>query len=180
MLSACSSGGSQAIPGVGSTTTQAPASHHVNSKLHLVMMREKGQLKSEQSCPYTACFDLPAGAAGSGYVGWCVSSSGNCTSGLLPGRWSWENVICASTYSCTASGSKVFIVKNDKQTGKVKSTWSPRVGNPTDNDLVWKSLRASRTGDPTYFYELMACAKNGPYKGDCTLPASVGLIPATT
>jgi hypothetical protein len=183
-LAACSSGGSQAIPGVGgSTTTQAPDNHHglkFNDKLHIVFMRAKGQMKSNQSCPYTACFELPAGYAGYGYVGWCISDSGNCSSGLLPGKWEWLNVICYSTYDCVIlpNNAKVIKLKTGEFSGAIKVKWDPKVANPTEQLVVWKaSLKPSKTGDPTYGNEFAACAKSGPYKGECTGIATEGWIP---
>jgi hypothetical protein len=184
-LAACSNGGSQAIPGVGGSTTQAPDSHHgLNNKLHVVFMQTKGKIKpAASSCPYTACYDLPAGTAGSGYIGWCVSSTGNCTSGVLPGKWVWLNVFCYTTANCkTYKGvAPAFKLKTMKFSGAIKSKWDPRVGNPTEQLITWTAtLKPSKTGNPTYVSEFEACAKTGPYAGECTGVGSEGWIPVVS
>jgi hypothetical protein len=158
-LSACSSGGSQAIPNSGAPIA-APMSH--SPQIMLVPIGP-GMQRNTTSCPsseYVVCYDL---ASPSTFTEeWCLSTSGNCTSGLLPGKWKWKNT------------TKVLVIKTGKPTKDITSKWSPKKGNPVDNDVTVKSGVGSTGGKPGYEFSFEACGK---YKGKPTCPtATVGII----
>jgi len=146
-LGGCStSGGSQALPGGSSVTPMGQ---------HQVQLVATGGLKNS-SCPsskYITCLTL---YKGSNQIEICVSSSGNCTSGLV-GDYTWS--------------SKIVKAKNGKKYKKIKASWSPNPGNPSVNTLKVKKIKNSN-GKVIYVDEITAC---GYPSGSC-LSGAVGLI----
>ena len=164
VLAGCSTtGSSSAIPGGSSATSMA---HH--SGLHIVMMGGR----QPQSCPspYNFCYEV--NPANGGTFEWCIVNitSGNCTSNLAPGKWKWTNTAPVPGKPQTTN------LKTGRKTGAVKSTWSPVVGNPTNNVITTKATLKYTKGKPGYAFSWQSCAKSGPYKGSCVGPVNIGII----
>jgi hypothetical protein len=116
-LSACS-GGSQAIPGSGQTV--APMGHHMPQLVAPGAQRNA-------SCPSTffVCVTLYPGTTQQGI---CISTSGNCTTGLV-GSWNFSGAI--TTYP------------KGKKYKKIKVSFSPNPGNPTTISFKAKKVKNS-------------------------------------
>jgi hypothetical protein len=145
-LGGCStSGGSQALPGGSSVT---PMGHH-----QVQLVAEGAQRLA--SCPsqYFTCLTL---YKGSNQIEICISSSGNCTSGLV-GNWTWSDTVVKA--------------KNGKKYKKIKTSWSPNPGNPSVNTLTVKKIKNSH-GKVIYAENITAC---GYPSGSC-IQGSIGLI----
>ena len=86
MLSACSSGGSSSAIQGGTQTTSVPMGHS-HGGYHMVMFG-KG-IRHAQTCqsPYYICYLVAPGTTTQ--FGWCLSTSGNCTSGVYAGKVNW-------------------------------------------------------------------------------------------
>ncbi len=146
VLSGCSTtGGSQSIPGSSSVS---PMGH------------QQGQLVASgvqrpASCPsqYFTCLTI---YKGSNQLEICISSSGNCTSGLV-GNWTWSGTIVH--------------VKTGKKDKKFKVSWSPNPGNPTVNTIKVNTIKDSH-GKIKYAENITAC---GYPSGSCIYGA-IGLI----
>lgn len=125
-----------------------------------------------QSCPsgYLECYEITAGSPAS--FEWCIINvtGGNCTSNLAPGKWKWENTAPKAGKPVTTK------IKTGRPTGSVKSTWSPKVANPTDNDITSHANVKSTNGVPGYTFSWDSCAKSGVYKGSCVGPETIGII----
>ena len=119
---------------------------------------------------YTECYIITAGSPAS--FEWCIINvtGGNCTSNLAPGRWGWANTAPVAGKPYTLK------LKTGRKTGSVKSTWSPRTANPTDNDITSHANVRSTKDVPGYSFSWDACAKSGPYKGSCVGPVNIGII----
>ena len=106
------------------------------------------------SCPstYFTCLTL---YKGSNQIEICISTSGNCTSGLV-GTWDWTDVVVK--------------VKNGKKYKKIKTSWSPNPGNPTVNTLKVKKIKNSN-GKVIYAENLTACESTS-----YCITGSIGLI----
>jgi hypothetical protein len=155
-LSACSSGGSQAVPS-GSQVT-APMGHHVGPYAVMTGARQA------QSCPspYYYCYEIAPGSTLT--EEWCIITTGSsCSSNLAPGTWEWKDL------------GKVSKVGGGKGKG-IKSKWSPKKGNPTDNVVTVKANVPSTGSSPGYYFNWESCAKSGPYKGSCVGPVDIGII----
>ncbi len=151
LLSACAGGTSQSIPS-GSQTVGSPMGHHGPQ-----MVPANG-LRPPASCPsaYVTCIDVSKKKGGS--VGICISTSGNCTSGLV-GDWNW------STSVTNLNG------KNENK--KIKNSWSPNPGNPsTDTFKVKGKLKPSK--NVKYIANISACEVTNP--SSC-VSGEVGIIP---
>ena len=107
LLSGCSSGSSQAIPGGSQSVAMG---HHAPHMVPVVA----GNPSSCPSSKYILCIDITKASGGS--FGLCISTSGNCSSGLV-GDWNW------STTVTTLKG------KNAKK--KIHNSWDPNPGNPS-------------------------------------------------
>ncbi|MGB8965937.1 MAG: hypothetical protein WCB99_09890 [Candidatus Cybelea sp.] len=154
LLSACSSGGgSQSIPGGGSQAV-APMGHGV---LHLVAMNRV----ESSGCPsskYIECIDISKKTPGTATI--CISTSGNCSSGLQ-GDWTWKTVV-------TNLGGK-----SEKK--HIKNAWSPNPGNPSTDTFTEKGkVKKSKGGSVKYVGNLTACPVTT--SGSC-LTGAIGLIP---
>jgi hypothetical protein len=146
-LAACSSGGPQTVP-VGSQA--APLSQ---SGPHLVAPG----FQRDTSCPskYAICFTLKPKGKTTAEV--CISSSGNCTSGIA-GDWTWTQ--------------KITTVKGKKYS-KIKVTFKPNPGNPVDDIFKLKKTKSSH-GKVAYVQDLTWCAYPSPTTS-CN-SAEIGLI----
>ncbi len=120
---------------------------------HVQIVAEGGQRPA--SCPsqYFTCVTL---YKGSNQIGICISSSGNCTSGLV-GNWTWSGTVVKA--------------KSGKKYKKIKVSWSPNPGNPTTNTLKVKKIKNSH-GKVVYAENITAC---GYPSGSCIYGA-IGLI----
>ncbi|MBV9333778.1 MAG: hypothetical protein JO146_07200 [Candidatus Eremiobacteraeota bacterium] len=107
------------------------------------------------SCPsqYFTCVTLYKGA---NTIGICISSSGNCTSGLV-GNYTWSGTVVSA--------------KTGKKYKKIKVSWSPNPGNPTTNTLTVKKIKNSN-GKVIYAENISAC---GYPSGSC-ITGAIGLI----
>jgi hypothetical protein len=145
VLSACS-GGSQTIPG-GSTV--APMGHHAAQLVAPGAQRDA-------SCPatYFVCVTLYPGTTTQGI---CISTSGNCTTGLV-GSWNWSETITT--------------VKTGKKYKKIKPSFSPNPGNPTTNSFKAKKVKNSH-GKVKWAAALKACEVTNP--ASC-IYGTIGLI----
>ena len=147
-LAGCStSGGSQAIPGSSSVS---PMGHQ---QYQLVAT---GGLHNT-SCPSSKYFTCLTIYKGSNQIEICISSSGNCTSGLV-GNWTWSG--------------KIIHVKTGKKDKKFKVKFSPNPGNPTVNTIKVNTIKDSH-GKIKYAEDITAC----PYgsSGSC-ISGAIGLI----
>ncbi len=171
VLSGCSTNGSSsAIPGGSSTTSMA--GHR--AQLHMVITGVHHAYTCSGSGLY-ACYLVNNGATD---FEWCIVNvtSGNCTSDLAPGKWSWTNTAPIPGKPNTEK------ISTMKPTGAVKSTWvgltkSGHVANPINNDIVVKNSVKYTKGKPGYEFSWQACAKSGPYKGSCVAPpGAIGII----
>ena len=145
-LGGCStSGGSQALPGGSSVT---PMGHH---QVQLVAVG----VQHLASCPsqYFTCLTI---YKGSNQIEICISSSGNCTSGLV-GNWTWSG--------------KIIHVKTGKKDRKFKVSFSPNPGNPTVNTIKVNEIKDSH-GKIKYAEDITAC---GYPSGSC-ISGAIGLI----
>ena len=144
-LAGCStSGGSQSVPG---TSAVSPLGHHgaqivVAGAQHLA------------SCPsqYFTCLTI---YKGSNQIEICISSSGNCSSGLV-GTWTWAGTI--------------IHVKTGKKDRKFKVSWSPNPGNPTVNTIKVNTIKDSH-GKIKYAENITACESTS-----YCINAAIGLI----
>jgi hypothetical protein len=147
-LGGCStSGGSQALPGGSSVT---PMGQH---QLHLVAA---GGQHPSASCPSSLYFTCITIYKGKNQIEICISSSGNCTSGLV-GNWTWSG--------------KIIHVKTGKKDKKFKVSFSPNPGNPTVNTIKVNTIKDSH-GKIKYAEDITAC---GYPSGSC-LQGAIGLI----
>jgi len=128
ILTIAAAAGVLATAGVSAGTIR-----HAGSNAHkyqIIHMGATGGVHNNLSCPptYFACVS-PTKA--SPYLdGWCVSSTGNCSSGLV-GDWDWSSAISK--------------IGKGKGIGKVSSTWSPDPGNPSTNTIADKRKKAKGT-----------------------------------
>jgi hypothetical protein len=149
-LAGCAGGGagSSAIP---SGTSVSQMSHH---GYHLVIVG-----KHPQSCqsPYYICYLVAPGS--STPFGWCLSTSGNCTSGVYDGKVNWKtNAGCGAARTDGPTGC----------TGKVKSKWGPP---GTVNGLIYDTVTVKSSvgytdGQAGYNATFTATAKSGSLKGE--------------
>ncbi len=155
LLSACSSGGSsQAIPG-GSQSLGAPMGHHAP---HIVALNPNNMSSGCPTSKYVTCIDITK--SGGGSLGLCISTSGNCSSGLV-GEWTW------TTKVVTLSG------KSAKR--KIHNKWSPNPGNPsTDTFKEVRKIKPSKNGSVKFVGNLVACEVTNP--SSC-ISGAVGIIP---
>jgi hypothetical protein len=152
LLSACSSGGgSQSIPGGGSQAV-APMGH---SAPHLVAMNRG----ASGSCPsaYLVCIDLSKKTPGTASI--CISTSGNCTSGLV-GEWNWVTVVTN--------------LKGKSEKKHIKNSWSPNPGNPSTDTFKEKGkVKKSKNGAVKYVGNVTTCEVTNP--SSC-LTTAIGII----
>ncbi|MGC1381426.1 MAG: hypothetical protein WA814_10450 [Candidatus Baltobacteraceae bacterium] len=155
LLSACSSGGSsQAIPG-GSQSVGAPMGQHAP---HIVAVNPGQQTSGCPSSKYLLCIDINKASGGS--FGLCISTSGNCSSGLV-GEWTWAT--------------KVTTLKGKSAKKKIHNSWDPNPGNPSTNSFTEvKKVKPSKNGSVKYVANVNACEVTNP--SSC-LSGAVGLIP---
>jgi hypothetical protein len=92
---------------------------------------------------------------GSNQIEICISTSGNCSSGLV-GTWTWSDVVVKA--------------KNGKKYKKIKTSWSPNPGNPSVNTLKVKKIKNSN-GKVIYAENLTACESTS-----YCIQGSIGLI----
>jgi hypothetical protein len=152
LLSACStSGTSQTIPG-GSQSVGAMGHHGPQ----FVVVHNGGDAASCPSSLYLTCVNVSKKKGGSVTI--CISSSGNCTSGLV-GDWNWTT--------------SVTNLKGKNEDKKIKNSWDPNPGNPsTDTFTVHGKLKASK--QVKYVANVTACEVTNP--SSC-LTTAVGLVP---
>jgi hypothetical protein len=145
VLSACSGGaGSSAIPG-GSSVVPMGQSHGG--------YRVVTEITRETSCPstYVQCLALTPGSPAE--VEWCISSSGNCTSGLYTGKIVWT------------ISEPVTKIKTGKNYRKIKAAWATKKGNPDDLTVTPAASVKSTKGTIGYQFQWTADLKSGSYKG---------------
>ncbi len=152
LLSACStSGTSQAIPG-GSQSVGAMGHHGPQ----FVVSGQNGDAASCPTSVYVECINLSKKKGGS--FGLCLSTSGNCTSGLV-GDWNWTTTVTN--------------LKGKNEDKKISNSWDPNPGNPsTDTFKVHGKLRPSK--QVKYIANITACEVTNP--SSC-VSGEVGLIP---
>jgi|HubBroStandDraft_1064217.scaffolds.fasta_scaffold187334_2 hypothetical protein len=122
----------------------APPARKVAPVLILVHARRM----SPPSCPseFSGCISI---TAASPYTAeWCISSTGNCSSGLV------------SSATWTATNFKVKNGKTVKNTKAFSSVWSPNPGNPSN--LTVSTDKAQAKGKVKYGLALSVC-----YSGGC-------------
>jgi len=104
----------------------------------------------DTSCPseYTGgCYAVDAGNPVS--FEWCVSSTGNCSSGLV-GDFEWT-----ATVTVVKTGK---VLKPGK--GAVIATWSPDPGNPSTVTIAAKAKKIGKKPKVTYSVSLSACSSS--------------------
>jgi len=154
LLSACSSGGSsQAIP--GGSGSAAPMGHHAP---HIVAVTAGNPSSGCPSSKYILCIDITKASGGS--FGLCISTSGNCSSGLI-GDWTWATTVTN--------------LKGKSAKKKIHNSWDPNPGNPSTNTFTEaKKVKPSKNGSVKYVANVTACEVTDP--SSC-LSGAVGLIP---
>ncbi|HYL27348.1 MAG TPA: hypothetical protein VEW74_05895 [Candidatus Nitrosotalea sp.] len=146
VLSACS-GGSPTVPaGPGSSTQMA----------HRLPQLVAPGAKHNASCP-SAFFVCDTLYPGTTQQGICISTSGNCTTGLV-GSWNFTGVI--ETYP------------KGKKYKKIKVAYSPNPGNPTTVIFTAKKVKNTH-GKVKWQNILNACEVT--YPSSC-LSGAMGLI----
>jgi hypothetical protein len=156
LLAACSgAGSSSAIPG-GNSVVPMGQSHGG--------YRVVTEMQQNTSCPssYVACYTLTPGSPFSDE--WCISNTGNCTSGLYNGTVKWT------------IATKPYKVSTGKRARRIKAGFNPKIGNPSDNIVTAKAKVKSTNGAVGYALGWEACLESGSYKGTCFGPELVGLI----
>jgi hypothetical protein len=143
-LSACSSGSSQAIPRGSSV---APMRDHAP---RLVVIGGKTSCGSA----FYECVTLHPGTT---TIELCVTTSGNCTSGLYS-NWNWA--------------SEIFNYPSGKRYRKIKASFSPNPGNPTTN--IFKVKKIKNTHGKVKWYENVTLCN--VYFSSCDPSAYIGLI----
>lgn len=93
------------------------------------------------SCPSSKYFTCLTLYKGSNQIEICISTSGNCSSGLV-GTWTWAGTI--------------IHVKTGKKDKKFKVKWSPNPGNPTVNTIKVNTIKDSH-GKIKYAENITAC-----------------------
>jgi hypothetical protein len=167
VLSACSGGSTgSTIPG-GSQSTGSPTGHH---GYHLVAIGNH-----PQSCqsPYYFCYLASPGSTEQ--FGWCLSTSGNCTSGVYAGKVNWKTSACAPSGAKT-DGNGIGGGPTGC-TGKVKSKFGPpatQIGLIEDTVTV-KPTVPYTGGQAGYNATFTATVKSGSLKGD-SFTEPVGII----
>jgi hypothetical protein len=113
-------------------------------------------------CPsskYLLCAGISPSSSGPQF-GICISTSGNCSSGLI-GDWSWSSVLTTT--------------KGKSASKKLSEVWSPNPGNPSDQYVTEKKkIKASKKGKVKFVDTFTACNVSDP--SSC-LSAAAGLIP---
>lgn len=100
--------------------------------------------QTRQSCPsslYFVCTTVSQSSPAE--LGICISTSGNCSTGLSPGTWTWQ------TAQFKAKGNKPF--------KKLVSSTSPNPGNPVTITISEKKKVKSSKGKNKYYMALEAC-----------------------
>jgi hypothetical protein len=120
---------------------------------HLVAI---GKRNASCGSAFFACVTLTPPSSS---IGICISTSGNCTSGLV-GSWNW-------------SGTVVTYPKGKKYK-KIKVSFSPNPGNPTTNTFSAKKIKNTH-GKAKWAENLKACEVTNP--ASC-LYGLVGIIGA--
>lgn len=168
MLSACTGGvgSSSAIP--GGSTVSSPGGH---SKGGYHLVRIGGGMHTDAvTCPtnYT-CYSLDAGT--STQAGWCLSTTGNCTSGVYTGRVKWSNTMPQATCMPT----QTYDLTKDKCTARVTSAWGPP---RTVIGLILVTYTAKTTAKSGSGFDASwsACAVSGSIKGDCFGPNDTAVL----
>ena len=115
-----------ASAGVSAATLRhvSPAGHQAQ----VTTFGSRGGVHTNFTCPPTYFACVSPTKASPYQDGWCVSTSGNCTTGLV-GSWNWTSVVA----------------KLGKGFKKVKSTWSPDPGNPSTNTISDARRKAKGT-----------------------------------
>lgn len=172
VLSACSggAGSSSAIPGGASAS--APMAHH---GAHLV---SAGGSHRPQSCtsPYYICYLIGPGE--SEQFGWCISYSGNCTSGVLTDKIKWTNDVGGDNACGITAKTGIGFNATGGCTGKVKAVWGPpKAVVGVQYETVSAKANVKYTdGQPGYDASWNACSVKGNFKGDCFGPELTGVI----
>lgn len=130
-LAACSSGGSQALPG---TQSVAPMGHSGLQLMGVGLRPDKVACGSS----YIICVTVGKGAPGKGKI--CVeTTTGTCPS---PGTWSWSDQVL------TLGGKPYKAIK-----GKIK----PNPGDPIIDTLSTKKQLKNSKGKVVYEQKIVAC-----------------------
>jgi hypothetical protein len=155
MLAACSSGGSSsAIPGGSSIAPMGQ--NHGGYRLVAVPQRDT-------TCPssYIQCLAVSPGSYAS--TEWCLSSSGNCTSGLYAGRVKWT------------VPEQPIKNKTGRPYHKLHASWSPVKGNPSVLTVTAAAGARSSKGVVGYSMTWEVCGLSGSLKGTCFGPEPEGI-----
>ena len=120
---------------------------------HVSMARSQGarpvlgstNARPDSSCPYSGgCFVVLAGSPLT--AEWCISSTGNCSSGLV-GVWNW-----------TATVTNVKTGKVSKPgKGPVTAVWSPDPGNPSTLTISTNFKKAAKHPKIVYTVAASTC-----------------------
>ncbi|MGA8576495.1 MAG: hypothetical protein WB609_12540 [Candidatus Cybelea sp.] len=146
-LAACSSGGSQAIPGAQSL---APMGSGFSAHLAVEGI-------APDNCPtskYIACITVAKGHPAKYTI--CITTGNSCTSGSFPGeKWS----------------SKILTLKKKIFKGIV-GTFKPNPGNPTKGTVTAKVKLNNSRGKVAYVQAVKAC----PTAGGRCITNDIGII----
>jgi hypothetical protein len=129
--------------------------HHVP---HLIA-NSPGAERGTPSCPsskYILCVDITKASGAT--VGLCISTSGDCTSGLI-GDWNFTATIT------TLKGKKFK---------KIGESWYPDPGNPSTQTMTEKKKIKGNGTKIKYVDNINACEVTNP--SSC-LAGAVGIIP---
>jgi hypothetical protein len=135
---------SSSLAGAATVGRVAPLIRHAAP--HTILLQ--AHRMSPPSCPseFTGgCYSITS--ASPFEAEWCVSDSGNCTSGLV------------SSVSWTSAN---FLAKNGKakkNSGKFSSVWSPNPGNPST--ITVSTSKAKAKGKVKYGVSLSGCYSAG-------------------
>jgi hypothetical protein len=138
-LSACSNPASQFAPG----GSQSVAPMAAGASAQLVV---SGAQRDAASCPSSKYFACVTVAKGKTKLQICISTSGNCTSGLT-GSWNWKG--------------KIVSAKTGKPYKGIKATFKPNPGNPTEDTFSAKKVKNSH-GKIVYAQNISACNVSVP------------------
>ncbi len=135
VLSGCSTGGSQALPG----SSQSAMGHRVGQP----QIVGAGIQKTSGSCDYSLYLECVTVSKASPFTQeWCISETGSCSTPCCGTDWTWALPIT------TLKG---------KAYKKLKSAWDPNPGNPSTLTISGKKIKSSK-GKVKYEGDLAACS----------------------
>ena len=143
ILAGCMGGlNSGSVPATGGTSAMSSISHSGGVGPAL----KSQTVTPDTTCPSTYYACALTDASTPYYAEWCVSNTGNCSSGLV-GTWTWS--------------AAVTNVKNGKPAKKNPSAvWSPDPGNPSTLTISSKNKKIGKHPKIRFAVALTACSSS--------------------